>query len=228
MKRNIAVLLAAAAMVAAQTPDGAGIGQSMKQNAEALKRYSYKRRTEITVKDRSLGTRVDLVRYVDGKMETASVEAPPPLAQSGRGGLRGKIVEKKIAKKKEEMKEDRERLESLLHSYLSPGSDAMRNMLAKATISRTAPGPDADIKVVATGVAKPSDSFTLVWSVVNHRPVSIEIRAELDGKPVQLAVEYSVLKDGPFYAARTLISVPKKETVIRIDTSDYILSGETK
>jgi hypothetical protein len=34
-------------MAAAQTPDGAGIGKSMKRTAEALKRYSYKWRTGI-------------------------------------------------------------------------------------------------------------------------------------------------------------------------------------
>jgi hypothetical protein len=78
MRRNIAILLAAAAMATAQTPDSAGIGRDMKQNVEALKRYSYKRRTEITVKDRSLGARVDLVRYVDGKMETVPIETPQP------------------------------------------------------------------------------------------------------------------------------------------------------
>jgi hypothetical protein len=200
----------------------------MKQNAEALKRYSYKRRTEITVKGRSLGTRVDLVHYVDGKMETVPIEAPPPLGQSGRGGLRGKIVEKKIKKKKEEMKEDRERLENLVRGYLSPGSASMQAALEKAAISRTGPGADADIKVVATGMAKPSDSFTLIWSTAKHQPVSIDIHAELDGKPVRLAVNFAALPDGPFYAAQTIISALKKDTVINIDTFDYTIPGAAK
>jgi hypothetical protein len=200
----------------------------MKQNAEDLKHYSYKRRIEIKVKDKSRGARVDLVRYIDGKMETIPIETPPRPDQSGRRGLRGKIVEKRIEQKKDEMKEERERLEGLLRGYLSPGSDSMRAMLEKSAISRTGPGPDADVKIVATGIVKPSDSFTLVWSVANHRPVSIDIRAELDGKPVRLTLEYDALKSGPFYAVHTLISAPKNDTVIRIDTFDYSISEEPK
>jgi hypothetical protein len=138
-------------MAGAQTPGALGVGPAMKQNAEDLKHYSYERRIEIKVKDKSRGARVDLVRYIDGKMETIPIETPPRPDQSGRcGGLRGKIVQKKIEEKTNEMKEERERLEGLLRGYLSPGSDSMRAMLEKAAISRTGPGPDADVKIVAT------------------------------------------------------------------------------
>ncbi|HEX4274214.1 MAG TPA: hypothetical protein VHZ74_02615 [Bryobacteraceae bacterium] len=229
MKWSIAALLVAATMGVAQIPGAPGIGQSMKQNADELKHYSYKRRTEINVKDKSFGPRVDLVRYVDGKRETIPLEKPARPDQSGgRRGLRGKIVEKKIEEKTDEMKEERERLDALLHSYLSPGSDSMRAVFEKAAISRTGPGPDADVKVVAKGIMKPSDSFTLIWSVANRRPVSIDIHAELDGKPVQLTREYAVLKDGPFYAIHTVIFMPTKNTRINIDTFDYSTSGDQK
>jgi hypothetical protein len=52
--------------------------------------------------------------------------------------------------------------------------------------------------VVATGVVDPSDSFTLVWSVANHRPGRIEIHAKLDDKPILVAVDYDSLPQGPF------------------------------
>jgi hypothetical protein len=222
MKWNIAILIATGAIAAAQNPGALGIGESLKQNAEELKHYSYKRRTEIQVKDKSLGARVDLVRFVNGKTETIPIETPPRPEQSGgRRGLRGKIIEKRVEQKKDEMKEERERLEELLHSYTSPGSDSMRTIFAKAALSRRGPDPDADVEIVAKGIMKSSDSFTLVWSAVNHRPVSIDIRADLDGKPVQLTLEYAALRDGPFYVAHTRIAMPKKETVIRIDNFDY-------
>src|SRR6516225_8176410 len=50
---------------AAETPAevGPGIGQKMKENAEELRQYSFKRRTEITIKGQSRGPRVDQVRY---------------------------------------------------------------------------------------------------------------------------------------------------------------------
>jgi hypothetical protein len=229
MKYIMALTLACATIAAAQAPppNGLGIGQKMKQNAEALKHYSFKRRTTITVEGNPRGARVDLVRYVDGKMETIALETPSaPNRSGGRGGLRGMIVEKKIAKKKEEMKENMERLKNLLHSYTSPGSDSMRTMLQKAAISRTGPGSDADVKVVATGLLNPSDSFTLLWSVTNHRPAQVDIRAELEGKPVQFTVDYASLPNGPYYPAHTTISAPKKDLLITVDTFDYEISGD--
>ncbi|HEY3841239.1 MAG TPA: hypothetical protein VGL72_31930 [Bryobacteraceae bacterium] len=229
MRWEISILIAAAAVAAGQAPNGLGIGETMKRNADVLRHYSYKRRTEITIKGQTRGARTDLVRYVDGKMETVSLGAPGgPDPSTRRRGLRGKIAESKIEQKKEEMKAERERLEELLHSYLSPGSDAMRALLAKAAVSRIGPGPDADVKVVATGLKNPTDSLSLVWSVASHRPVSIELQSQLDGKPVRLVLEYASLKDGAFYAARTLISMPKKDTVIRIDRFDYSMSGEAR
>jgi len=54
------------------------------------------------------------------------------------------------------------------------------------------------------------------------------IRTELDGKPVRLILEYASLANGPFYAARTTILLPKKDTVVHIDTFDYSLSEESK
>jgi hypothetical protein len=226
----MSLLLAFALISAAQpAPEiGPGIGQTMRQNAEALKHYSYKRRTEVEIKGQSRGARVDLVRYVDGKMETVPLETPARPNQAMQAhGLRGRMMKKKIESKKEEIKEEVERLRSLLQNY-SPGSDSMRNLLEKATISRTGPDPNADLKVTATGLAKPSDSFTLTWSVANHRPERIEIRAELDDKPVQITSDYAALPNGPYYAAHTTLSAPKKDLNINIDTFDYAPSDVAK
>jgi hypothetical protein len=134
-------------------------------------------------------------------------------------------MEKKVESKKEEMKEEVEHLKSLLQKY-SPGSDSMHATLEKAAISRTGPEQNADVKIVAAGAKKPSDSFTLIWSVANHRPAQIEIRADVDGKPIRITMDYAALPDGPLYAAHTVLSDPKKDLNVNIDTFDYMpLSG---
>ena len=225
--RMIILLLAFATMVAARVVSEAtpAIGRKMKQNAATLQRYTHKRRTEITVKGKSRGARVDLVRYIDGKAETVPLEAPPRPAQSSRArGLRGRMIEPKIENKKEEMTRDVAHLKNLLASY-SPGADSMRQVFEKAAISRTGSGPAADIKLVANGVVKPSDSFTLLWSTADHRPKEIEIHADMDGKPVAITLQYAALPDGTFYAAHTVVSAPKKDVTITIDTFDYAPSN---
>ncbi|SRR6266545_5041555 len=226
MKRKFVLLITIAAVAAGQTASetGPAFGQRIKHNSEDLKQYSYKRRTEITVKGRSRA-RVELVRYVDGKMHTVPLEAPQHRPEQPHGyGLRGRMMQKRVEKKKEEMKEEVAALTSLLQRY-SPGSDSMRSALQKAAISRTASGPDADVKLEARGMVNPNDSFSLVWSVVDSRPAKIEIRTELDNKPVQVGIEYASLPEGPFYAAHTVVSAPKKDLRVSIDTFDYTHSA---
>ena len=225
MKPIVLMIALSVAILGQTAPEGVpGIGQKMKENAEALKQYSYKRRTEVQFKDKSRVS-VEKVRYVNGQPETTPLETPAPSAAAGGGrGLRGMMARKKIEEKKEEMKEEVDRLKSLLQSYTPHGSDSMRQILEKATISRTGQGPNADVRVAATGVVQPSDSFTLVWSAANHRPERIEIRAELDNKPVQLAVDYSALPNGVFYPARTTISLPAKDLTVTVESFDYMPS----
>jgi hypothetical protein len=219
MNLRIFLFMIASAAAVAQTPtDGPGIAPKMKQNAEALHQYSYKRRTQITIKGQPRATRVDLVRYINGKEETVPLETPQRPAGQGRGGMRGRMIQKK----KEEMKEDVERLTSLLHRYISPGSDSLRAVLEKAAISRTGPQPDADIQLVSKGIVDPSDSLTLTWSVANKRPEKIAIKSKLEGKPVELTVDFAALPDGPFYPAHSVVSLPKKDLIVNIDTFDYV------
>jgi hypothetical protein len=135
------------------------------------------------------------------------------------------MIQKKIEKKKEEMKEEKERLTALLHSYLSFNSGSAHSLLEKAAISRTGPGPDADVKLVVSGMVKPGDSFTMVWSVAKHRPAQIDIRADLDGKPVRLTIDYAAVPDGPFYPAHTVITVPKKDLTITVDSFEFTQAG---
>ena len=227
MNNTMIALAAFAAAAAAQTPAEItpGIGQTFKQNAEALRQYSYKRRTAVTIKGQARGARVDLVRYVDGKKETVPLETPQQ-GQGGGGGRAGGLRGRMMQKKKEEMKEDVQRLDNLLQRYISPDHDSMRTALERAAISKTGPEPGADVKVVATGLVVPSDSFTLTWSVVNKRPEKIEIRTELDGKPVTATLEYAALPDGLFYAARTIVSDPKEDISVNIDSFDFTRGGD--
>jgi len=225
MTRIIVLLVATGAIAAAQSPAGArpDFGQKLRQNNRELQQYSFKRRIETTVKRRR-NQRVELVRFVNGKMETVPLGPPHAAGQEQGRGLRGMIFGKEIEKKKEEMKEEAEHLRNLVRQY-GPGSDAMRSALAKAAISRSGSGPDADLRVDAKGVIQPTDSYTLLWSVTKRRPVRIEIHAELDKKPVQITMDYGSLAEGPFYPVHTVLSAPAKDLRVVVDTFDYTRSA---
>src|SRR4051812_17541214 len=146
--RHSLLALAIAVELLAQGPAGSGsdVREKLKANGEALKQYSYKRRTEITLKGEPRGARVDLVRYVNGEKETIPLEAPARNSASrNTRGIRGKIVERKVKEKREELKAEVEKLHVLMSNYLSPDSEAMGTLLQNGSISRAGSGPDAHL-----------------------------------------------------------------------------------
>src|SRR5215217_2734997 len=83
--------------------------ESQKANAQALRQYSWKSRTEIKLKGESKNVKVEQVRYdANGKLQKTPSGGPPAAgaapaaapARHGRGG--GRVKNKVIEKKKEE------------------------------------------------------------------------------------------------------------------------------
>ena len=236
MKRLSILFIALAAAAAAQTPSEPppsdtpqGFGQRLKENQEALHEYSFKRRIQVQVKGITR-SRLELVRFVDGKREAVPLDGGQQNQNQqgqgggfgGRGGLRGRIMKQK----QEEMKEDIEHLTQFLHSYIESG--ALGDALKKAAISRPDSAPEGTVQLVAKGVVQPSDSLTLTWNTANHRPEVVEIASQLDGKPVNATIEFAALHDGPFYDARTVVTQPKKDITVTIDTFDYTRGSDPK
>jgi len=218
----LALAIAVDLLARGQAASGLDVWKKLKANGETLKQYSYKRRTEVTLKGELRGARVDLVRYVNGRKETIPLEAPVRNSASRDArGIRGKIVERKVKEKREELKAEVEKLQELMSSYLSPDSEAMVALLRDGSVSRAGSGADADLVFTAAGFKRPSDTFKVVWNVAKHQPLRIEIRVQADGRPVQLNIDYSTLPDGTFYPARTVIHAPKKELVLTVTTFDY-------
>ena len=212
----VVAILNFAALAQSPTEIGEAIGQSMKQNTANLRQYTYKRRTEIAVKGEVRSVRVDLVRFVGGEMEAIPLSQPPQ--QPAPGGIRGRIVEKK----KEEMGEYMERLTSLCQRYLAPGGGDMQDLLQKASFSFSGQGGEKQVRIVVTGDVKLSDSVAMTFDLATHKPVQTQVRTDLDGDPVAISVDYSTLPDGTAYPARSVISYPKHEIRISMDSFDYM------
>jgi hypothetical protein len=211
----VLTMVATAQEPASLLPD---VGQLMQANQEALQRFTHKRRTTISFKDKSR-SRVDQVRYVEGKVEAVPVDgsgrAPGANGKRRRGGG-GPLVQRRIEKKRDEMREEAEQLAALLHQYLPPP----KGLFGKAKLQQ--PPSGGLIEIAATGVVKPKDSFRFQWNSSEKRPQNLEIRTDLDGKPVSISVTFARLPhDGPFHASSATLSHPKKNLTVRIDNYDF-------
>jgi len=138
------LLLAAFALTASSLASGQQkeqFAQAQKDNAAALRQYTWKTRTEIKLKGESKSVKLEQVRYdLDGKLEKTPIEgAPAPAAQeeAGRRGRRGggKLKEKVIEKKKDEFAELLQSLGQLVGSYAHMPPDKMQAFAANATMT---------------------------------------------------------------------------------------------
>lgn len=112
----------AAAPVAAQTPPADGWRVSAKQNAAALRMYTWKMRVEVSLKGEPKPAKLFQMRFdADGKLQKTSLTQAAPPAQPQRG-LKGRIVAKKTA----EMKDYVEDLADLCKGYLAPSQPCSR------------------------------------------------------------------------------------------------------
>lgn len=219
----------AAQPAAAQSPaeEGLAVAAKLKTNSEDSQHYTYKRRTEVQFKDKTR-VRLELVRYVNGRMETVALDNPDNQAQSGsgRGRRRGMLGQNGANKQREELKEEVQQLTGLFRSYTSPGAEATRSMFAKAVISREGPPSDTQVRFAATGVVKPADSVMWLWSIAHQRPDKIEVHTDLDGRPVSMTINFAQAASGPFYPAHVTVQEPKKDLTVNIDQFELMPAAQ--
>src|SRR4029078_3416104 len=86
-----ALVALCSAMVLAQDKVQPSFAESQKANAQMLRQYSWKSRTEIKLKGESKNVKLEQVRYdANGKLQKTSIGAPPAAAAAEpQGGRRG-------------------------------------------------------------------------------------------------------------------------------------------
>src|SRR4051794_18164374 len=101
-----ALVVLCSAIVLAQDKVQPSFAESQKANAQTLRQYSWKSRTEIKLKGESKNVKLEQVHYdANGTLQKTPIGAPPaaaaPPAQGGRGGRGGRVKAKVIENKKE-------------------------------------------------------------------------------------------------------------------------------
>lgn len=207
-----------AAAATAQAPDPVEMAgkyaESAQQNAMALRQYSWKMRTEVTVKGEAKPARLNQMRFdLDGKLQKTPITAAAP--QKKTRGLRGRIKKKKIAAIKEWAAEVNE----LVMRYAAPSPGTMFDFYAKATFT---PSADGSVEISGNDFLEPGDRVTFWIDPQTSAAKAYSFSTSLDGDAVKGQVEYGAVPGGPQYAARTTISVPSKDVRAKVETFDYI------
>jgi hypothetical protein len=217
---------AQAAAGGAQDAVGA-LKQSMQQGLAKIRQYEWVETTIISMKGEEKSRKQNRCYYgADGKVQKVSLDqaAPAEQAQGGRGGRRGggKMKEKVVENKKDEMKEYMGRAAALIHSYVPP--DPAKIQAAKDA-GRVAMNPPAagKMRVVISQYLQPGDSLTVDMDTATSRLLGLGVNTYLD-KPdeaVTMAVQMNTLPDGALYAAQTTLDVKAKNITVVIQNAGH-------
>jgi hypothetical protein len=191
------------------------ISEKRAENRESLREYSWKTRSEITVKGETKLLKVELVRFdVDGRMQKTTLNEETP-DQRKKRGVRGRIQKKKAKKKKEWFGE----LHGLLRQYSLPTTGKVLDYLDKATFG---PGDrPGTIRIRGTSVVQPGDELTM-WIDSDTKETKLtKVRTRLDGDTVLLETNHDSLASGLRYQARSIITVPAEDVRMTVENFDY-------
>lgn len=196
----------------------AALKQSVAQNQQALRKYSWTEKTEMIFKGETKSTKLSQCQYgPDGTVQKTPLGAAQPPPQQKRG-VKGKIIEKK----KDEMKEYMERVASLIKRYVPPEGSQLQESYqsGKAALQ---PSPGGIVTLVFRDYAKTGDAVTLTFDTATKKIEAYDVNTYLDAPEdvVTLKVVFESLPDGVNYVAQTVLDATAKQVQIRTTNSGY-------
>jgi hypothetical protein len=193
--------------------------ESVAANRAKLQAYQWTEATTTLVKGEVKKTEQFLCQYgSDGRVQK-TLQGPPPAPPEPPGGLRGKIVAKKV----DEMKDYSERLKSLIGEYVPPTRDNIQNVF-QAGNATTSPTPGGIESISLNNYYKSGDKVTFDFDPSSKLIRSFTVNTYLDNPKsdiVILTVSFTTLPDGANHVASTDVQAESKNIEIKTENADY-------
>jgi hypothetical protein len=199
-------------------------------NADALRSYTWKSRTELTLKGEVMNVRLEQVRFdFDGRLQKTQIGGGSAAASESHVGRRGGPVRQRVvARKQDEFKELMNDLATLAGSYAHLSPDTLEAFAARATITKGQGIEPAWLRVQGRGVLSGTDEMMVWIDAARLMMRRVEITTVLDGKPVHIGVDYRSLENGLTYQTRAIVRYPEKQLEVTIENFDYKFAGRLR
>jgi hypothetical protein len=241
MKRNQTVMLAAIIAVgtvasitsgAAQAPASpdqlvAALKQNLAEGQKRLRQYEWIETTAISLKGEEKSRKQQRVYYgADGKLTKLPIGEPKAQAEPSGGGRGrrggGRVKEKIVENKKDEMAEYMEKAVALIHQYVPP--DPAQIQKAKdANNLKVLPQPDGKLRLEFQNYIQPKDMMAIDVDAKAALLSALRVATYLE-KPedaVTLDVRFGTLADGTSYTAQTTLEAKAKNIRVVVDNSGH-------
>lgn len=191
--------------------------QAQQQNAQALRQYTWKSRTEIQKGGETRSVQLALLRYdIYGALQKTPMSSTPQQQLPTRG-IRRLIAEKK----RDNFMETLESLGALARSYSELAPEAMQRFMTAATVAPEMGQQQKLFRIQGSNVLQPGDSMTLWVDAVTRKPRRVEIRTSMERRPVRIVSDSQDLPNGPTYTARCVVDYPSEELTLITENFDY-------
>jgi hypothetical protein len=215
-----AVVLAGALPLIAQSAELqqkiAAVKQAAAQNQQRLHQYRWTETTQLTLKGDAKPPTQNMCQYGSNGQVLKTAIGPPPEPPSG-----GRLKQRMIAKKKEEMQDYMGDVKGLLAMYVPPDPEKMQLAYAAGKLSVNPAG--GILNFIFRDYAQPGDQMTLSFDPERKIIVSLSVNTYMDQEKdaVTLQVQMASLPDGTNYAGQTVLTATAKQLVVTTTNSNY-------
>ena len=232
-KRLIAatfVMVAFSVAVLAQASGGANpelqqkfaaLKQSTAANQQKLHKYQWTEIQQVTLKGDQKPQQQFMCQYgPDGKVQKFPMG--PQQQPSG-----GKLKQRMIEKKKNEMEQYMGQVKSLLAAYVPPNPAKMQQsaQAGKLALSRDAAAGLANFTF--TDYVQAGDKMVVAFDTTSKKIANLNVNTYMgqEKDAVTLMVDFSSLPDGTNYAEKTTLNVAAKQMVVTTINTNYHTFG---
>ncbi len=231
--RNAVSLLFAALAIPALAQAGGGspelqqklaaLKQSAAANKQRLRQYQWVETRQITYKGEAKPQQNLQCSYgPDGKVQKIPMGQPPQ--PSGR---QGRLKERVVEKKTDELKDYMQQVQSLLSLYVPPSATRMQKAFGAHNVSINSAGSGA-VQLVFRNYAQTGDQMTVAFDMATKKIQSLNVNTYLSEPKdvVTLAVQFGSLPDGTNYAQQINLDATAKQIQVMMTNSNYSKLGQ--
>jgi hypothetical protein len=192
----------------------AAVKQATAENLQKLHQYQWMETTQLTLNGEAKPPKTSMCRYgPDGTVQKTPI-GPPPQPPSG-GRMKQRIIEKKT----EEMQEYMGQVKSLLSMYVPPDPQKMGQTFQAGNASLNPQAAD----IVFKNYAQPGDQMTLSFNAATKKISAVNVNTYMDNPKdtVTLAVQMASLPDGTNYVQQSVLDATAKKLQVTTTNSNY-------
>ncbi len=202
----------------------AALKQSAAENQKRLHQYQWVETTQVALKGEQKSSSQKLCSYgPNGQVQKVPIGEPQQQQQIGR---QGRLKERVVEKKKEEMQDYMQDVKSVISLYVPPNPQKIQAAFQAHNVS-IVPGGGA-VQLVFKNYAQPGDQMTITFEPAAKKIQSLNVNTYMGQAKdvVTLAVQFASLPDGTNYAQQTVLDATAKQIQVTTTNSQYSKLGQ--